>query len=142
MNITVKTDNPKKLAQDAIDAHLYIDKWSLILKLEDIVSATEKDYKKWKISPHDIAVAYSEDQPVGVMVLADWQFNTYVKPEYRRKGIGTMLYAAIIKITKKDYKNIVMREGEEGSLDFFDKVGHLKIDMESTSYSKPRYLSW
>ena len=101
MNVIIRTDNPKKLAQDAIDAHLYIDKWLLILKLKDIVNATEKDYKKWKISPHDIAVAYFDDQPVGVMVLADHQFNTFVKPEYRRKGIGTMLYAEIIKITKK-----------------------------------------
>lgn len=143
MEIVIKTDNPKKLAKDCLDNHLYVKGWNLVKHLETIYYFTNKELKSLNINPYDIAVAYFGKVPVGVMTLSDQYFNTFIKGEYRKKGIGTALYKRMIEITKRDYKNIPMIKGSKGSMEFFDSLKHPTVETGIESLStKPKYVSW
>jgi GNAT superfamily N-acetyltransferase len=80
------TDRIPKLCKLAIDNHLYVDGWQMIL---------------WLHKPlflRMICLAYEDGVPVGVAVLTksnDLNFGVFVKELHRRKGYGTLLYKKI-----------------------------------------------
>ncbi len=120
MKIVLATEPPQSLAADCLDQGLYVPGWILKGVLEEICTG----------SSIDIVVAYDEAAAVGVMTLTDTQFGTFVKPEYRRKGIGSLLYREMQKYTRRKYENICMRIGLPGSVEFFQKLKHPTIDNE------------
>ena len=143
MDVVIKTNNPNKIAKDCLDAHLYVKGWLLVKDLEAIYYFSKQDWDRLKLKPIDIAAAYVDNVVVGVMTLSDTRFNTFVKGNFRRKGLGSLLYKEIIKITDRDYKNIQMINGSKGSKEFFDSIGHPKINVSIEQLNSiPRYIQW
>lgn len=122
MNTVIFKSKPRhKLAKLCLDNHLYVNGWALKRTLEILYYL--HDHKEYDIN-YDIVVGFINNKPVGVIVLTDTVFNTFVKPAFRRQKIGTKLYNELIKITKKDYKNIPMRKGGKDSESFFTSLDH------------------
>lgn len=143
MEIELRTDNPNKLAKDCLDNHLYVKGWYLVKHLEALYYFSNKDWKRLGVKRYDIVVAYYDDVPVGVMTLSDEYFNTFIKDNFRKRGIGTALYKKMIEITDRDYKNIPMIKGGKGSMEFFDSLKHPTIEASMEMFTeKPRYASW
>lgn len=75
-----------------------------------------------------IALAYDGDTPIACILLHAYVIDTFVKTDYRRKGIGTKLFEGFVKHHKLEGKFMVA-EGVQGSESFFNHVG-----VEMTSY--------
>lgn len=151
MSIVFKTNvTVNKLAKDCINEHLFVNGWELRKALDTLYLFDKKSWNEVDVEPYDISVAYDNNKAIAVMVLTDYSFNTFVKQKYRRKGIGTLLYKEITKMTKRNYTVIPMRRGDKTSLNFFTSLKHKTIDMESldllsdisNTILNPNYLLW
>lgn len=127
MKIIFKTDPRSQIAKDALDAGLYINGWQLKKELETIHYFDDRNWADLQIERYDIVVAYDYRGPVGVMVLTNLMFNTFVTPRHRRKGLGRSLYQKMMQTTKRNYLEVPMMPGIRGSRQFFRKLGHDNI---------------
>lgn len=116
MRIKYKLSTPETLrnfAYQALDNHLYIDGWMLKMWLNNLRGTETISLAYDGIIPLPIGIAlrhsfYSSEESDHIAV--------YVKPNYRRLGIGTKLIQTITT-EEFDYSS-----GIRGSLDFFRKV--------------------
>ena len=91
----ILADRPKlvkQIAQTAIDAHLYIDGWSLIDILNDAIIGP-KNFR--------LAAAFTDEgKMVGIACMEfDTYVSTFVLPEYRRQGVATEMFK-LLKVNK------------------------------------------
>ncbi len=107
----------KKLCKKLIDCKMYVDGWTMY---------------DWYVTPHkvkSITIAYYNRRIVGVFVTRTTSYHPcyhlnsgfFVKPEFRRKNIGSMLIAA--NRASRNMKNFsyYVDEGIDGSITFLDK---------------------
>ena len=77
----------QELAKLAINHHLYIDGWTLINILQDVISHPTR---------FTIAMSLVNQIPVGICVMEDFTYvSTFVLPNFRRQGIGTNLFTTL-----------------------------------------------
>lgn len=80
----------------------------------------------------NVSVAFDNELPVGIMV-AEYKshnfcfLNTYVKKDYRRKGVGTALFE---KLRIAPHVSVNYGCGIEGSYSFYYKVCGRNIQLE------------
>lgn len=127
MNLKIETKLRKDLARDALDAKLYVRGWTLQGDLNTILTMRDCGWEEQGVKPHDIAVAYDGQEPIGVIILTEYMFSIYVKPKYRFMGVGKALYQKLIEITQRDYLQIPFAPGIKGSETFFKKINHNNV---------------
>lgn len=116
--------------ETALNACLYVDDPEFSLKIyysewiEDLQSTTDREYQRRK-SKDKITLALAIDpespskDPVGVCIKTRNQFSLFVKPSYRRLGIGSSL----LELMRRLYgdRKALAFEGNEASVPFFKK---------------------
>jgi len=104
----------KEAAREALLHNLFIRGWTLRHQLEDAACG----------GPYTVTLAENSDGLYVGVVLADFGYfppwvSVFVRENYRRRGIGTML----IEDMKKDHPTLTYRKGIPGSELFYEKNG-------------------
>ncbi len=93
-----------------------------------------------------IFVAYDSDKAIGCIALKDKVNDTielgrlYVMPEYRKKGVATLLFNTVFKYSKElNAKKIILDTYKrfENAISLYKKLGFYEIDnyIENSPYS-------
>lgn len=103
------------LKQQILDNRLYVNGWCI---RKELLNGSIKD----------IVVACDDKVPVGCFTLTYAKHSIfgscYVKPAYRRQGIGKGLYGYMKLFTEKEFKVV---EGIKGSARFWQECGESLI---------------
>lgn len=114
--VTIKHNNPARLAETALAAKLYVrgHDWTL-----------RGDLERFRAYWDFIALAYSDGVPVGVcVILREGWISVYVRSKFRRKGIGSALVRDL-KAYMVDCgfrHDVTAGEGVRGSRSFWKAV--------------------
>ncbi len=77
-----------------------------------------------------LAVCFDGEKPIGVIVVTRWHQSTpskrlwvmiFVRPEYRRRNIGTDLFNHMVNKYRYNKKNLEFAKGGRGSVKFFSR---------------------
>ena len=115
---------------------------------EDEKALTPNQWNKKYCFPRGRVVfgAQENNQLLGYMAVTEWEGDptgktalwsmTYLKPEYRRKGIAKTLYNAREEFTKRHYEKAVffIKDGNERSAEIHTKNG--------AEYLRPERMAW
>lgn len=127
-------DNLGEFAKAALQECLYEDsEWEMKYWLEDILS----DYPNSALSI--ISLLEIDNKIIGACLFssgADGTVQTYIKPEYRRMGYGSILITNIISVIPDNYRISVV-EGIPESVLFFEKMIDLGLITEDQLYRFP-----
>ena len=116
----ILTVDPGTLAQQALNAKLYVPTWILRSKLERI--AVKGNGR--------IALAVESGQAIAVAVHDVFgQFMVFVNPEHRRKKIGTQLIDTLAQTYALSKENTFAGYGSTGSASFWKKV-NVKMSLD------------
>lgn len=106
------------LKQQILDNRRYVNGWCI---RKELLNGSIKD----------IVVAYDNKTAVGCFTLTYAKHavfgSCYVKPKYRRQGIGKALYGYMKLFTEKEFK---VGEGIKGSARFWKECGESVIRSE------------
>ena len=110
----------------AIANKLFVNRkeWSLatILSIELSRAKRKTDGTKpsWAYLPPIVSMAYAGEVPVGIGIVSDGQISVYIKPKYRKKGIGTRLVTACKNSPEFELKKVYSCAGIKGSEKFWE----------------------
>lgn len=126
----VVNDSPLRLgAQLALNAHLYVDGWTMYDEYKSITDGSSSDYLKDVV----LAIKFLNNVPIAIAWCdVSYDYQAYCKPMYRRQGHCTALIQVIhdwcknsnISHIKKNYDVMGMsaNAGINGSLKFWDHI--------------------
>jgi len=105
------------MAREASRAGLYVVGWTLQQIYAKLVRGMEDDV--------DLYIAYEDGKPIACLAVDTFceSVEIFVKPSFRRRGIGTALVAEAKKNTSDLYGHY--RGARNGSEEFFRKNGLL-----------------
>lgn len=116
----------------ALQNKLYVKGWVLKYSLVGIRDNPEN--RKGAA----IAMAYEGDTPIGLAVAHFRSIASFVKPKYRRKGIGSELVKVLQKNMKEtDFNNLEAGLGIEGSHEFWQQnaIPYFVIGPDNQGYA-------
>ena len=116
----------------ALQHKLYVKGWVLQYSLIGIKNNPEN--RKGAA----IAMAYEGDIPVGIAIVHFRSIASFVKPKYRRKGIGTELVNLLKKNMKSsDFNNLEAGLGIPGSNEFWqqNEIPYFIVGHENKGYA-------
>ena len=110
----------KENAKIAIKNHLYIDGWTLLDSLKEVLN-------NGKENNYYVNIAYRDNKAVAVIYATSTHIQIFVKREYRRRGIGKQLINRLVKYTgKKDFK---VYKGIHESTFFWNSFKKIKLNI-------------
>lgn len=110
----------KIFAQIALDNKLYDPNRVFVYLFKEIATK----YNTREMSKWCVALAYEDENPIGVLLSTNMWVGVYVHPSYRRKGVGTQL----MTYAKPSIKSYLSCSDDPIAIAFFNKLKCPSVD--------------